>query len=212
MLGAAVARRAACELRDGAGIQSTSVAALLAGPELPRNVVLVVDEAGMIGTRQLSALLERVVTARGKLVLVGDHLQLPEIQAGGAFRGLVHRGMAVELTQNVRQIKAWERETLDELRDGDAERAMEQYARRGRIVSNGDVLRQLVDDWRMLGRDPDQSLMIARRRADVAELNLRARQLLRQVGELGPEEIALPGGDFAVGDQVVIKRNAHALT
>jgi hypothetical protein len=55
------------------------------------------------------------------------------------------------------------------------------------------------------------SLMIARRRADVAELNLRARQLLRQVGELGPEEIALPGGGFAVGDQVIIKRNVSGL-
>jgi conjugative relaxase-like TrwC/TraI family protein len=209
--GAAVARRASCELRDGAGIESTSVAALLAGRELPRNVVLVVDEAGMIGTRQLSALLQRVVNARGKLVLVGDHRQLPELQAGGVFRGLVHRGVAVELTQNVRQLNAWERDTLDELRDGDAERAMEQYARRGRIISGGDVRRQLVDDWRMLGGDPDQSLMIARRRADVAELNLRARQLLRQVGELGPEELALPGGGFAVGDRVIIKRNAPAL-
>ncbi len=165
----------------------------------------------MIGTRQLSALLQRVVNARGKLVLVGDHRQLPELQAGGVFRGLVHRGVAVELTQNVRQLNAWERDTLDELRDGDAERAMEQYARRGRIISGGDVRRQLVDDWRMLGRDPDQSLMIARRRADVAELNLRARQLLRQVGELGPEEIALPGGGFAVGDRVIIKRNASVL-
>jgi ATP-dependent exoDNAse (exonuclease V) alpha subunit len=53
--------------------------------------------------------------------------------------------------------------------------------------------------------------MIARRRVDVAELNLRARQLLRDAGELGAEEIALPGGRFAVGDRVVVKRNARNL-
>jgi ATP-dependent exoDNAse (exonuclease V) alpha subunit len=63
----------------------------------------------------------------------------------------------------------------------------------------------------MLGHDPDRSLMIARRRIDVAELNLRARQLLRDVGELGTEEVALPGGRFAVGDRVVVKRNARGL-
>jgi ATP-dependent exoDNAse (exonuclease V) alpha subunit len=75
------------------------------------------------------ALLQRVIAARGKLVLVGDHLQLPELQAGGVFRGLVHRGLTVELHENVRQSQTWERETLDELRIGDAERAMEQFGR-----------------------------------------------------------------------------------
>jgi hypothetical protein len=53
--------------------------------------------------------------------------------------------------------------------------------------------------------------MIARRHADVAELNLMARRLLREASELGTEEIALPGGRFAVGDRVVVKRNAHDL-
>jgi ATP-dependent exoDNAse (exonuclease V) alpha subunit len=53
--------------------------------------------------------------------------------------------------------------------------------------------------------------MIARRRADVAELNMRARLVLREAGELGTEEIALPGGRFAIGDRVVVKRNAREL-
>ena len=154
--GAAVARRAACELRDGAGIESTSVAALLAGPALPRNTVLVVDEAGMTGTRQLSALLQRVMSARGKLVLVGDHRQLPELQAGGVFRGLVHRGLAVELGENVRQTQPWERDALDALRDGRVEHALEQYAGRGRVIAGGDVRQRLVDDWRAHGEGPDR--------------------------------------------------------
>jgi ATP-dependent exoDNAse (exonuclease V) alpha subunit len=71
--------------------------------------VLVVDEAGMVPTHDLVGLLDAVERADGKLVLVGDHRQLPELEAGGAFRGLVRRGIALELRENMRQAEAWER-------------------------------------------------------------------------------------------------------
>ena len=126
VLGVAVARRAARELTAGAGIEATSTAALLHdvhnGRPLPQGCVLVVDEAGMVSTRQLAELLEHVERADGKLVLVGDHRQLPEIEAGGAFRALVARGLAVELVHNQRQAEAWERRALDHVADGRAER------------------------------------------------------------------------------------------
>ena len=48
--------------------------------------------------------------------------------------------------------------------------------------------------------------MIAHRRADVADLNARARERLRAAGLLGPE-LETPAGSFAVGDHVVVKRN-----
>jgi ATP-dependent exoDNAse (exonuclease V) alpha subunit len=87
VLGVAVARRAAGELWEGAGIRSTSIAALLGdldrGEQLPELCVLVVDEAGMVTTRQLAELLGHVERASGKLVLVGDDRQLPSIEAGG---------------------------------------------------------------------------------------------------------------------------------
>ena len=98
------ARRAARELEEGAGIPSTSVAALLDAlggvrHALPRRAVLVVDEAGMVPTRQLAELVEHVGACRAKLVLVGDHRQLPEIEAGGAFRALASRLPVIELTR-----------------------------------------------------------------------------------------------------------------
>jgi ATP-dependent exoDNAse (exonuclease V) alpha subunit len=49
--------------------------------------------------------------------------------------------------------------------------------------------------------------MIAHRRADVADLNERARERLCADGKLQGPEIRLPGGTFAVGDRVVVKRN-----
>jgi conjugative relaxase-like TrwC/TraI family protein len=156
VLGAAVARRAARELELGAGIPSTSIAALLAelegpaGRRLPGRCVLVVDEAGMIPTRQLAAVLDHVEAVDGKLVLVGDHRQLPELEAGGAFHGLIRRGLAVELTENRRQTRGWEREALDQLRDGNIQAAVTAYEDHARIhiEADGNTARaSLVRDW-----------------------------------------------------------------
>jgi ATP-dependent exoDNAse (exonuclease V) alpha subunit len=71
VLGVATARRAANELQTGAGIESTSVAALLGdlrrggGAGLPRQCVLVVDEAGMVPTRELAELVDQVERVDG---------------------------------------------------------------------------------------------------------------------------------------------------
>ncbi len=155
VLGVATARRVADGLRDDAGIQSTSIAALLAGLRrdaagLPHHAVLVVDEAGMVATRELSELLDHVERADGKLVLVGDHRQLPELEAGGAFRGLVHRGLAVELTKNVRQANRWEREALEHLRTGEPEQALALYRSHNTLIiepTTAATHDRLVHDW-----------------------------------------------------------------
>ena len=213
VLGVAVARRAANELSEGAGIESTSVVALLHdlanGNRLPNRCVLVVDEAGMLATRQLVELLDRVESAEGKLVLVGDHRQLPELGAGGAFRGLVQRGLAVELGENVRQDNAWEREALDHLRSGGAESALALYASNEALAiepTEHETRELLVRDW-LAAPAGEDSVMIAQRRTDVADLNQRARDHLRASGALGDSELELPGGAFGAGDAVVIKRN-----
>jgi conjugative relaxase-like TrwC/TraI family protein len=215
VMGVAVARRAARELEHDAGIQSTSVAALLgdlhdhARSALPERCVLVVDEAGMVPTRQLAQLIDAATAVGGKLVLVGDHRQLPELEAGGAFRGLVNRDLAIELTENHRQVFAWERTALDDLREGRAEQALASYQAHDRIHVETIAKRareRLVADWWAAG-DLSMSVMLAQRRDDVRDLNTLAREQMRAAGLLGEHEIHLPGGDFAIGDHVLVKRN-----
>ncbi|MEJ7891617.1 MAG: MobF family relaxase [Solirubrobacteraceae bacterium] len=213
VVGAAVARRAARELQQGAGIPSTSVAALIGGLDrgspLPLGVVLVIDEAGMLGTRDAAALARHVERSAGKFVLVGDHRQLPELEAGGAFRGLVRRGHATELVENRRQVEVWERRAVDDLRDGRVESALAAYREHGRvhIDSHAEATRdRVVADW--LAASDTDAVMIAARRSDVHDLNTRARSRLRQQGRLAGEEIRIAGRDFAVGDRIVVRRNA----
>jgi len=127
VLGSSTATRAARELADGAGIaESKTLARLLSDLEhdvhggFAAGTVLVVDEAGMVGSRVLQRLLEVEQRDQTKVVLVGDSAQLPEIDAGGSFRGLARRLGAHELTQNRRQSADWEREALTLLRKGHA--------------------------------------------------------------------------------------------
>jgi conjugative relaxase-like TrwC/TraI family protein len=215
VMGAAVARRAARELEEGSGIVSTSIAALLADLErapaltLPPRTVVVIDEASLLPTRQLDTLVTHVVRADAKLVLVGDHRQLPAIQAGGAFEGLARRLGAIELTENRRQEAEWERAALDLLRDGQAPEALAMYRDHDRLVIGDDaasIRAALVSDW-WQGGEVGDALMIAFRRADVRELNARARELMSRANRLGPETLDLPYGAFAAGDRVVLRRN-----
>ena len=95
VIGCSLAARAAKQLQDDAGIPASTIDRLLAGIDrhttaLDDTTVLVVDEAAMVGTRKLARLLAHAETAGTKVVLVGDPCQLPEIEAGGAFRGLQH--------------------------------------------------------------------------------------------------------------------------
>jgi len=218
VVGAAVARRAARELQEAAGVPSTSLAGLLVelrrGGEyaLAPGSVVVLDEASMVASRDLGELVEHVRSAAGKLVLCGDHRQLPSIRAGGAFRAVAARTHKIELSENRRQSQPWEREALDQLRDGEAIEAIGVYEANERLVLGGDrtvLMKRLVDDW-WAARSSGTSAMIALRRADVRELNTQARQRMRAAGELGPD-IALECGIFAPGDRIVLRRNDRRL-
>ena len=238
VLGAALSARAAAELQAGSGITSSTLHRLLweLGPvpvehrsgfapdpiaalELGRRSVVVVDEAGMVGTRQLARLLGHARAAGAGVVLVGDDHQLPEIDAGGAFRGLADRLGALELTDNRRQSQAWEREALRLLRDGRAPEAIAAYQAHGRVVTgaSADAVRaRLVADWwtaRGAGGAEGGGgvVMVAARRADVRELNARARQLRVAAGEVHGTELSTRGGAMAAGDLVMARRNSTHL-
>ncbi len=139
VLGAALAGRAADELRSRSGIESYTIHGLLQdlarGGEydLPERAVLVIDEASMVGTRALDRLLCHA--AKAKVVLVGDERQLSSIGSGGALAALADRLGATELTEVHRQQHVWDREALDELRHGDVSRWVEASARHGRLVA-----------------------------------------------------------------------------
>lgn len=216
VLGCALSARAAVELHDQTAIPTTTIAKLQhdlrRGHPLPNNAVLVIDEAGMVGTRALAELADHGARVDAKLVLCGDDRQLPEIDAGGALRGLAKRLGCVELHEVRRQRHEWDREALRALREGRLEQWADAYREHDRIVAGTDALStraRLVSDWHQatLAHPGEDMIMLAHRRADVSELNQRARQRLHAAGQLGDLELKAAGRSFAVGDRVVTGRN-----
>jgi conjugative relaxase-like TrwC/TraI family protein len=179
--------------------------------QLSSRSVLVVDEAGMVGSRKLARLLGHAEQAQAKVVLVGDERQLAAIDAGGGFRALRLRLGASELTENRRQHQAWEREALDLVRSGLVEEAVAAYRAHDRVVcaeSKPAATLALLQDWwqayQEAERDPVQDVIVlAGRRAEVDRLNVACQELLAAQGRLGPDRLQVEDLQLAVGHRVV---------
>jgi ATP-dependent exoDNAse (exonuclease V) alpha subunit len=172
----------------------------------------VVDEAGMGGVRDIATIIDQATRVGAKVVLVGDHHQLPEVGAGGAFRAALDTlgARVVELTVNRRQQHLWDQAALDQLRHGDVNTAFAAYLEHDRVVltDNPDQLHtRAITDWQRL-RTSGETLMLAGTRAEAHLLNQLARQLLADTGELDlAHEFEIGGRTYAPGDHVVLCRN-----
>ncbi len=213
--GAALAAKAARELQAGSGIPSQTIALLLQGLDsgrdrLYRTDVLVLDEAGMVGTRQLHRLIDHTAKAGAKLVLVGDPKQLAEIEAGGLFASLARLLGHAELTENRRLTDRAQQATASALRDGHIDRALRRMEQSGSLTVDDNADRvhgRMAEDWylsHITGRD---AVMLALHRSDVADLNQRARVHLIANDHLGPVVLASDDLELRVGDRVLALRN-----
>ena len=224
--GAALSGIAAEGLEAGSGIRSRTLASLEWGwargrekDRLSARDVLVVDEAGMVGSRQLERVLGQAQVAGAKLVLVGDPEQLQAIEAGAAFRALAERHGAAEISEVRRQREGWQREATRELATGRTAEAIDRYEGAGAVqghTTQEEARAALVAGW-AVGRQqsPNSSrVMLAPTRAEVAALNQLARERLREAGGLGVEQqVATENGPraMAAGDRVMFLRNERAL-
>ena len=220
VIGTALAARAAGELEATAGIPSHTVAGLLADLDQPEqgglrpNTVLVVDEAGMVGTRLLGRVLDHADVAHAKVVLVGDPRQLPEIDAGGLLQALGRRIPTIQLTENRRQHEVWERAALAQLRHGDVDAAIAAYQQHGRISTNetAPAARDaMTADWWAATVAGERALMLATRWSDVDDLNARARARLVEGGMLTGATLTVDECPYQTGDRIMTLRNDRRL-
>lgn len=218
-VGAALAARAAKELQSGSGIPSSTVSALLADVDrgertLTARDVVVVDEAGMVGTRDLHRLICATTDAGAKLVLVGDPKQIAEIEAGGLFGLLGQRLGAVELTENRRMRDPDQRAVADAIRHRRIDEVLRRLDQAAALTvdDNADRLRRsMARDWFHERRNGRDAVMLALHRSDVGDLNDRARALRAAAGELGPSVYRDDDIELRVGDEVLALRNDRSI-
>ncbi|RUY34738.1 Ti-type conjugative transfer relaxase TraA, partial [Mesorhizobium sp. M7A.F.Ca.CA.001.13.2.1] len=222
--GAALSGIAAENLEGGSGIPSRTIASMEHGWGQGRDLltardVLVIDEAGMVGTRQLERVLSHAADVGAKVVLVGDPQQLQAIEAGAAFRSIHERHGGVEIGQVRRQREDWQRDATRDLATGRIGAAISAYDAQGMVhqaATRDDARAELVERWdRDRQAHPEASRIILTHTNDeVRALNQAARERMRIAGDLGDEvQVTVERGprNFAGGDRVMFLRNERGL-
>ncbi len=217
VIGTAVAGATAERLGADANLErSITTDALLArvqsgGLHLDAKTVVVMDEAGMADTKRLAALAGATARAESKLVLVGDHAQLPAIGAGGMFAELQGKVPTAEVSEVHRARHAWEREAWQQVRAGEAHRALASYQAHGRLHiadTRAQAAERMVDAWdRARQERPDERLVMLTdaSNAELDRINALAQERRAEAGELGARSVQLPDRPcgLAAGDQVI---------
>jgi Ti-type conjugative transfer relaxase TraA len=222
--GAALSGIAAEGLESGSGIASRTIASMEHSWAQGRDLLtsrdlLVIDEAGMVGTRQMERVLSHAADAAAKVVLIGDPQQLQAIEAGAAFRAIHERHGGAEITEVRRQQEGWQQDATRQLATGRTGEAIRAYADHGMVhaAETRDQARgELVERWdRERQADPDASRIILTHTNDeVRELNEAARGRMRAAGELGDDvSVKAERGarTFASGDRIMFLKNERGL-
>jgi conjugative relaxase-like TrwC/TraI family protein len=220
VIGATPSARAALELEVEAGIESVTLHALAwrwtrpgQGPD--GSTVLVIDEAAMAATGDLEPVVSATIAAGGRVILAGDHHQLPEVGPGGALAAAAALARpVVELTINRRQLAEWERTALAALRAGSVPDAVAAYRDHGRVVvtdSHEDMIAAAVDRYFAAVDTGLKPVLMAGTNDTVTRLNWAVRQRLSDRTDLDLDNIvAVSGGrELVAGDRVVLRRNAR---
>ena len=237
--GAALAGQAARNLEMSSGIASRTIASLEIAwgngtAELKRGDVLVIDEAGMISSRQMDRVITKVSEAGAKLLVVGGYDQLQPIEAGAPFRAIVERVGYAELTEVRRQSVEWMKLATNKLQKAQVADALDDYRDNNRITHTASMVeaRQAIVVDYLERRSELQAafvngirssftggelLILAHRNVDVRDMNDRVRSVLLDKGEV-KEGVSIDtfksdqsfNGErnFGVGDRIVFLKNA----
>jgi transcriptional regulator len=181
--------------------------------------VLVIDEAGMVGTRQLERVLSHAADVGAKVVLVGDPQQLQSIEAGAAFRSIHERHGGVEIETVRRQREDWQRDATRDLATGRIDAAIRAYDGHDMVheaQSRQQARADLIDRWdRERQASPERSrIILTHTNAEVRALNEAARERMREAGDLGEDvRVTVERGErvFATGDRVMFLQNERGL-
>jgi hypothetical protein len=236
--GIALAWRQSDDLAE-AGIEgrTRAVAAFLKAAErgqieLDPKSVVVVDELGLLGTRQLNDILTLQKRAGFQLIMLGDPKQMQAVEAGPVI-GLLRRALGddavPELGSSVRQKDSEERETVLMFRNGQTDAAIQRKAANGTFRAIPGSYREVIDEVAMLWQErreanrdrPDCTVTVsAPTNAEAHDISLAIRAHRRAAGEIGVDKMTIAATDgqgernysldLAEGDRVRLFRRMNA--
>lgn len=187
-----------------------------------RRTLVIVDEAGLVGTMKMRALLKHAADAPVpvRVLLTGDSLQLNPVEAGNALEAIVDEVPSARLNTIRRQERESHKAAVKHFCYGRAEQGLWTYWQQEALwlCPDADARRERVmrDYVQIAAAHPmDAFLVLALENAEVKKLNESIRERLKSVGLLAGAEHELEVNDgagpymarFCVGDRVVLRKN-----
>jgi conjugative relaxase-like TrwC/TraI family protein len=187
------------------GLPAQTVAQILTTKQLPANAVVIVDEAGQIGGRQMRELIRLVQAQHGRLILSGDTRQHGAVAASDALRAIEQYGRlkAAEIQEIRRQNPKLgnsraERDTIREYRaavkaaaSGNVVESFDRLDRMGcvRELNERDRRDVLAKEYVEAVARNEKPLVVAQTWTEVRAVNEAIREQLKAAGKLGPGKV-----------------------
>ncbi len=230
--------KAAETLQSESGIKSQTIHSFLGEREQSDRLqggrqVWVVDEASMVGNRQMLDLLKAAEQEQAKVILIGDRLQLQAIDAGKPFQMLQEKGMVATARMDdlLRQKTEGLRGAVEAVaKEKNTDRAIHLLEKMGavkEIENRSERLRSIAQDYLALSpKEMKGTLIVTARNTDRVEINRHIRDGLKERGQLHeaseknyhvaipkaiPEEDRGRGESFSEGDWVRFLRTNQAM-
>jgi ATP-dependent exoDNAse (exonuclease V) alpha subunit len=226
---------AADELARSTGIEAFAIALAAGRRQMPdANTLVIVDEVGMVGKRDMAAIFDVCTAATtcavdgsqirsAKILLCGDRRQLASVTGGSSLRAisdLIERRST--LTGVRRQTIDWQRAASVAMAQGDSEAGLRAYAEHDRVqmVAGREAAQaHTIKAWKDLRQTHgDDVIVVTRRNRDAVFLNLAPREVLREEGLIEGKDVSLPAIDrdgasaqlpIALGDRIRFCETLH---
>ena len=220
--GVSFTNKAAQNLEEGSGIKNCqSVDAMLIQQrkgenQISNRTVLVLDEAGMVGSRKIHEIMDICRDSGAKLVCVGDQKQIQPIAAGQAFGSMKRVFGGKRLSEIMRQKEEWLQNAIKDLAVGQTKSGLDELDRHNAIKiskSRIEARHQVIAEWSERVQQVGlikAPLIVATTNSEVDSLNKLARENLVERGIIDQGsmfETEHGRCSFARGDRIVFTSN-----
>jgi hypothetical protein len=212
----ALAANAAQVVTEETGIPATTIATWrVGGADLPRNGLVLIDEASMVPTLTLRDLCRTAAFYGSRVGLVGDYAQMGSPEAGGLLRDLAGLDSAT-LMMTVRRFRApWEGDASTRLRQRDSEVAAV-YGDEDRIRETTSTSTTMIDDvadrWYRDFTSGDETLVVCDTTTTAADVSAACQDRLVTTGLVGPAVArGADANSIRIGDLVQTRDNTVEL-
>jgi Ti-type conjugative transfer relaxase TraA len=221
VIGATLAGKTGRKLESETNIPTQTIAKILYDLDHQRGAnpftektILVVDEAGMVGTRQMARLIEETDKQGARLVLVGQATQLQPIEHGAPFRVIGEMVGKSELKEIRRQHDERDRAAVYAFSEGKAAVGLRSYVERNLVTfqeTKAETVKSLVADWKKDDSSLSDKIIFGTTRETVRQLNEAAQAERLARGELGDTAMTVNGYEVREGDRVMFTKKSNKM-